>query len=86
MPPRAISRSNTYLPKICGNMRARHLSATFALLVLQSCSSPPPAETQRIVAHYAPLCTPASDHSGSRTIEIRALGDFESQQHHGCFP
>ncbi|HTM46018.1 MAG TPA: hypothetical protein VL137_13750 [Polyangiaceae bacterium] len=58
-------------------MRVRHLSSTLAAWVLLSCGSRPAPQAQLIAAHYAPLCTPASDHSGSRTIEIRALGDFD---------
>lgn len=37
----------------------------------------PPSEPRAIHAHYPRDCPPGSDSSGSRAIELRALGDFD---------
>src|SRR5258706_7773649 len=86
MPPAAISRSSTYLPKICGNMRVRKRSAAlqlgrqvarFAWLgalasALSSCGDAAP-RVRRIEAFTLPECAaPAAD----AELELFALGDF----------
>lgn len=77
MPPRAISRSSTNLPKTCGNIARRHLSATAAALALLACGSEQTGRTLELAAHYPELCPPDGSTSGSRTLELRALGDFD---------
>ncbi|MEI9953880.1 MAG: hypothetical protein WDO74_34110 [Pseudomonadota bacterium] len=73
MPPAAISRSSTYLPKICGNIARVHVSAAAAFWLLSGCSE---AETHEIVLPLAvhtlascPIPTPAQ-------LDMGALGDF----------
>src|SRR5688572_33412840 len=74
MPPAAISRSSTYLPKICGNMRLWYGTAAASLAPLAGCDSG--AQRVEIVAHYVPACAPEAD-SSSVQMELIALGDFE---------
>jgi hypothetical protein len=45
--------------------------------ILLGCSQEAPVEPRAIHAHYPQRCVPGSDSSGSRAIELRALGDFD---------
>lgn len=44
---------------------------------LFGCGAETPTEPRAIHAHYPSACSPGSDSSGSRAIELRALGDFD---------
>jgi hypothetical protein len=48
-----------------------------ATSALFGCTSEVPVEPRAIRAHYPSQCEPGSDSSGSRAIELRALGDFD---------
>src|SRR6185369_4735326 len=73
MPPAAISRSSTYLPKICGNIATVYVSASAALWLLSGCAAPEPSEiTLPLTVHALesrPVPTPAQ-------VDLSALGDF----------
>src|SRR5450432_700249 len=73
MPPAAISRSSTYLPKICGNIERVHVSAALILWLLSGCSAPDDREIAvPLLAHTladCPLPAPAR-------LDLSALGDF----------
>src|SRR4051794_5445569 len=73
MPPAAISRSSTYLPKICGNIASVHVSAAAAFWLLSGCSAPESAEIHRPLTVHSlascPVPTPAQ-------LDLSALGDF----------
>src|SRR6478736_5086957 len=73
MPPAAISRSSTYLPKICGNIAAVYVSAAAALWLVFGCSAPEPSEILLPLTVHAlesrPVPTPAQ-------VDLSALGDF----------
>ncbi|HET7541295.1 MAG TPA: hypothetical protein VFK05_15560 [Polyangiaceae bacterium] len=73
MPPAAISRSSTYLPKICGNIASLYASAALALLLLSGCSAPEPQEIVLPLTVHAlescPIPTPTQ-------VDLSALGDF----------
>src|SRR6188768_60245 len=73
MPPAAISRSSTYLPKICGNIASLYASAAPAFLLLSGCSAPEPHEIQLPLTVHAlescPVPAPAQ-------VDLSALGDF----------
>src|SRR6187402_1258723 len=72
MPPAAISRSSTYLPKICGNIAALHASA-IGLLLLLGCTGKDAREIALpLRAHELESCAiplPAR-------VDLAALGDF----------
>ena len=74
MPPAAISRSSTYLPKICGNMRVCYRTLAAASALRAGCDSA--AERVAIVAHYVPACAPAVGNAPTQ-LELIALGDFD---------
>src|SRR4051812_15351246 len=73
MPPAAISRSSTYFPKICGNIRTLYGSALAIFWLLSGCTEPPPHEIARPLAVHSlascPVPTPAQ-------LDLKALGDF----------
>ncbi|HYP98837.1 MAG TPA: hypothetical protein VER96_09190 [Polyangiaceae bacterium] len=73
MPPAAISRSSTYLPKICGNIATVYVSAAAALWLVFGCSAPEPSEILLPLTVHAlesrPVPTPAQ-------VDLSALGDF----------
>src|SRR5690242_3937316 len=74
MPPAAISRSSTYLPKICGNMRFWYGTVALAPALLAACDSS--AERVAIQAHYVPACAPQAG-TAPPQMELVALGDFD---------
>src|SRR4051812_29684829 len=73
MPPAAISRSSTYLPKICGNIATVYVSAAAAFWLLSGCSAPAPREILLPLTVHSlascPIATPA-------LLDLGALGDF----------
>src|SRR6187551_3601330 len=73
MPPAAISRSSTYLPKICGNIGTRYVSATAGFLLLSGCSTKVSREIELPLTVHSlascPIPTPAE-------LGMGALGDF----------
>src|SRR6187431_2832343 len=73
MPPAAISRSSTYLPKICGNIASAHVSAAAAFWLLSGCSPPEIREIELPLTVHSlasrPIPTPAQ-------LDLAALGDF----------
>src|SRR3954463_10020718 len=73
MPPAAISRSSTYLPKICGNIATLHVSAAVAAWLLSGCSAPEPQKIELpLRVHSLASCpTPAP-----AQLDLGALGDF----------
>src|SRR5450432_785922 len=73
MPPAAISRSSTYLPKICGNIERVHVSAALILWLLSGCSAPDDREIAvPLLAHTLAGCPL----SGPARLDLSALGDF----------
>src|SRR6478735_920452 len=76
MPPAAISRSSTYLPKICGNIATVYVSAAAGFWLLSGCSAPEPREiVLPLTVHSLPSCpipTPAQ-------VDLAALGDFPTR-------
>src|SRR5882724_9719108 len=80
MPPAAISRSSTYLPKICGNIPAIQGSAAALIWLLSGCSAR--ATLEKVLAlrvHQltdCPIAEPAH-------LELSALGDFPTSNRTG---
>src|ERR1700759_828557 len=75
MPPAAISRSSTYLPKICGNIRTAHASAALFLWLLSGCSAPNAREiTVPLWSHTLASCPLPGP--GPASLSLSALGDF----------
>src|SRR3972149_5136914 len=57
MPPPAISRSSTYLPKIWGNIALGNGSALLAALLFCACSADPePDRTRSVRVHLSAHC------------------------------
>src|SRR5688572_24300466 len=78
MPPAAISRSNMYLPKICGNMGQSKVSAKAAALLLAACTPDPiPGPEIAIVAHPLERCKLPDEQA---QLELNALGDFDASE------
>src|SRR3970040_484885 len=80
MPPAAISRSSTYLPKICGNIAPAQRSSIWLFPLFLGCSEPEPIDKTLIVrVHELPSCPlprTAQNELLPLTIELHALGDF----------
>ncbi|HEX2882215.1 MAG TPA: hypothetical protein VHO25_21995, partial [Polyangiaceae bacterium] len=53
------------------------LAAPLLFGALFGCTNEAAVEPRAIHAHYPSSCDPGSDSSGSRAIELRALGDFD---------
>ncbi len=73
MPPAAISRSSTYLPKICGNIRTAHASAALFLSLLSGCSAPNAREISVPLWSHTLASCPLP---GPANLSLSALGDF----------
>src|SRR5450755_2419818 len=80
MPPAAISRSSTYLPKICGNIPTVYGSAVAIIWLLSGCSAPTtPEKVLALRVHQlddCPIAPPAR-------MELSALGDFPTSNRTG---
>jgi hypothetical protein len=74
MPPEAISRSSTYLPKSCGNTLNRHVSALVLVWLVSGCEPAPLPDTELPVELTQLADCPVPD--ADLTIELEALGDF----------
>ncbi|MBI3205045.1 MAG: hypothetical protein HYZ29_26140 [Myxococcales bacterium] len=75
MPPAAISRSSTYLPKSWGYIWRDNGSALWAILLLSGCA--PDQDPDRILRVQAHLPAAHAAGTGGLSIELTALGDFE---------
>src|SRR5260221_14545610 len=73
MPPAAISRSSTYLPKICGNIERVHVSAALILWLLSGCSA---ADGREIMVALSAHSLASCPIPGPARLDLAALGDF----------